>query len=187
MDRKILDDMSMEQLQEEAKKLDLNIVDDRNRIIDALMTYHERNSLVADLLPRSAPPRLDHTFTFATPINAAPPNKPSIREPSVASEILAMASAMTQPLTQLQQQMLQHQQLQQQTLQQLMATMAKQVVPNEPSVQENVIQSPGNRESSSHSVLATATSARAVLLLTSQIPEYGGGENKNLLFNRYGE
>lgn len=87
MDRRILDAMSLEQLQAEVRKLCFHVLGNKKKMIDALMTHYEKNSPAADLLSCSATPRLEEAFTFASPLAAAHLNRSKAGESTLSGQV----------------------------------------------------------------------------------------------------
>lgn len=192
MERKRLEEMTVTQLKAEATRYQLPGIEDRDGIIDAIMSHLERNGPVIDWAyggRRSAEQEV------------VPPTEQASSEQSITGNnadqslkaFLTTLTAMMQ--TQHQQTLEQLRQMQQQLLQNQQTVVQQVSAQNDGRVTQTVVESPGrtsrsgasdaaNSQNGTRSTGQTSISsmptANAVTLLSQQIPEFSGGDEENV-------
>lgn len=150
MERRRLEEMSLEQLRDEAQKY-LPAPADRNRLIDAIMTHLEANSPMADMLHHE-----DSSLQFGGQPLGQPQhgrNQPQDSQPVQVLAIEEIRHTINMCLQQLQQ------------------------LTNESNYRP-VVSPSGTDGSSRPTVVGASLPANAVTLLASQIPEFSGSEDE---------
>ncbi|KAK2574692.1 hypothetical protein KPH14_012996 [Odynerus spinipes] len=182
MDRLRLDEMSLSQLKEEALKYGLPILEDRNAIIDSLMTHFERNSPAAEMLPTR---RDQNHSTAPSPLVTLQDDSSLNPDRLQRTSILADFTSNINSQLQLMRQSFLYQQQQQNDLILEMRRELSRLQPSTATAASTSFSHPtiGNvrgHDSSHRTSGAGASSAHAVTLLATQIPEYGGTEDENV-------
>ncbi|KAM0728349.1 Cap-specific mRNA (nucleoside-2'-O-)-methyltransferase 1 [Formica fusca] len=177
MNRRHLEVLTYEELQEEARLYDLPMSDSKDVLIDTIMTHLEENRRLADL---------DLWSNDNRELRANRVHELSNREESAS--LKTMESTMMNMFEQMMAQMTQMTMQQQQFMQQVSDSITQAIshIPvlpkgrNPSSPAHASLYVHGIDDSLRHTTISTFTPSNAVSLLASQIPEFGGETDENV-------
>ncbi|XP_011866710.1 PREDICTED: uncharacterized protein LOC105561385 [Vollenhovia emeryi] len=170
MERQRLENLSLEELQSEARRLGLKPPDTQPWCIDALMSFYERNSLPREKSASVLPPGSSSDTSSLAAMNPGTNTASSEAVPPLFCSLLL-------------DQMRQQQEVMKKVLDALTLSQSNQ----DAHSSAGMANSPGNRSDVSHEskvqrnpALASVSPAQAVKLLQSQISEFDGSEDGNV-------
>lgn len=169
MERERLETMTFEQLRDEASKYQVPLSTDRDRLIENILGFWQRNS-ADSVAPRTAPPRKEVSGSRTGLINNPSGQSTSADTATVAENqeqlaIRQIADTLNVCLAQ-----------QRYMMEELKALSSRSASNIPESVQEREVPQPV-RSTTIH----TSSPAHAVTLLAPQIPEFGGTDDENVV------